>query len=333
MEKTVTPFVVFRLSGSLYGVKAESVREMLKLPELVPLEEAPPCIPGFFNLRGGIVPVMDLEMRLGHPPHGYSIDDALIIVEEGPPMGIIASEILSVEDIPPSAIEALSPMQKEGVRHHFIGGEASRGEDIVMLLDLDAVVDHGTGPGVAEGALRAFWPEASEEQREVLKERARGFSEPSSGLEAKGVMPFAVIALGGERFAIRCENIREFADLKDLTPVPCTPAHILGDTNLRGDILTVIDIRGRLGMSPAAPGPGSKVVVAEAGGVRAGVLADSVEEIAYLSPSEITPAPLSSGQTEDEYMLGAARRNEGVLSVIDLERMLTKGGLLVDETV
>lgn len=332
MENTDTSFVVFSLSGSLYGVRAGSVREMLKLPELTPIEESPFYIPGFFNLRGSIIPVMDLKMRFAHPSNGYSVDDSVIIVEEGPELGIIANEILSVEEISLAAIEGLSPIQKEGGLHRFIEGEAKRGGDIVMLLDLKALIDRRTGPEVNAEGLRAFWPEASQEEKSVLKDRARRLMEPSDG-PGKGGMPFAVIALGSESFAIGCESIREFADLKDITPVPCTPAHILGDTNLRGDILTVIDIRGPLGMSPAVPGPGSKVVVAEAGGVRAGVLADSIEEIVYLSPEEIVSTPLSPKPAEEEYMLGAARRNDGVLAVIDLKRMLTKGGLFVDEAV
>jgi len=61
MENENNRFLVFGNSGSLFAVTAQAVREIFALPEITPLEESPPCVVGVINLRGEIVPVMDLE--------------------------------------------------------------------------------------------------------------------------------------------------------------------------------------------------------------------------------------------------------------------------------
>src|SRR5665811_2304944 len=64
-------YLIFGHRGARYGLNVRAVREIVWLPELSPIEELPPYIAGVFNLRGRIVPVMDLGLRFGHPREPY----------------------------------------------------------------------------------------------------------------------------------------------------------------------------------------------------------------------------------------------------------------------
>ncbi|MBI5559824.1 MAG: chemotaxis protein CheW, partial [Deltaproteobacteria bacterium] len=77
------PYLIFRLHNSLYAVRASYVREMFYLPMLVPLEESPPFIAGVLNLRGKIVPVIDLDVRFGHAPGQRNLTDAVVVLDAG----------------------------------------------------------------------------------------------------------------------------------------------------------------------------------------------------------------------------------------------------------
>ena len=72
--------LIFNLDDARFGVDATRVRESVWLPELTPIEEAPPYIAGIFSLRGQIVPVTDLNLRFGHPARPYRLSDQIVIL-------------------------------------------------------------------------------------------------------------------------------------------------------------------------------------------------------------------------------------------------------------
>lgn len=101
-------FLIFSIQDSLLAIDAHVVREIHWLPELTPIEEAPPYVTGVFNLRGKIIPVIDLAIRLGHASQQYHLTDNLIVTEiEERLTGMIVNEVHEVTSIPPEDIEEL----------------------------------------------------------------------------------------------------------------------------------------------------------------------------------------------------------------------------------
>ena len=98
-----------------------------------------------------------------------------------------------------------------------------------------------------------FFQHAAPWEREILLERARSLASNLEERSASQHIPLAIVGLGGEYFGVELATVREFTDLQRITPVPCCPSFIVGDMNLRGDILTVVDIRQALQM-PVARG-------------------------------------------------------------------------------
>ena len=129
------PLLIFDLNSTRFGVDATLVRESVWLPELTPIEEAPPHIAGIFSLRGQIVPVSDLSLRFGHPARPYRLSDQIVILElDNLLMGLIVSEVLEVIEL---SAEAIRPPPKfDGEAHaRLVEGEVRVGDDIVTLLD------------------------------------------------------------------------------------------------------------------------------------------------------------------------------------------------------
>ena len=88
------PHLIFTLRGGVYAVPASAVREILWLPELTPVEESPRYVAGVLNLRGRIVPVIDLNVRFGHAPRPYHLEDSVILFEwEDAIAGLIVNSV------------------------------------------------------------------------------------------------------------------------------------------------------------------------------------------------------------------------------------------------
>ncbi|TAN75109.1 MAG: purine-binding chemotaxis protein CheW, partial [Gallionella sp.] len=128
--------LIFDLDGTRFGLDATLVRESVWLPELTPVEEAPPHIAGIFSLRGQIVPVTDLHLRFGHPARPYCISDQIVVLElDQLLIGLIVSEVREVIEV---SLDAIKPPPKfDGEAHaHLVEGEVRVGDDIVTLLDV-----------------------------------------------------------------------------------------------------------------------------------------------------------------------------------------------------
>lgn len=325
-----TPYLLFSLHGVRYAVDARAVREIFWLPELTPAEEAPPHIAGVVNLRGRIEPVANLELRFGHPPTRYRLSDSVVLLKaEDMSMGVIVHEVHDVAEIPADAIEPPPRYDQETTPHaRFIIGEAKVNETIVSLLDAASLI-HAPPLGAAAAAPPAFCPEATPEEREVFRSRARSRMQAEGSEDTAGQTPLAVVGLGGEYFGMELEAVREFAHLRHVVPAPCCPAHIAGNMNLRGDILTLVDIRPALKL-PQQDAM-AQVVVAEAGQLRVGVPVAQVFDVLYLRAADVAPPPAASGRSDDEYCKGVAHYGEKMVGILDMRKILAEGGLEVDE--
>jgi purine-binding chemotaxis protein CheW len=340
-------FLVFSLQGSLLALETLAVREIIWLLEITPLEEIPPYITGVINLRGRIIPVMDLTRRFGHAPQRYQLTDSIIVVAlEGVQAGLIVNEVNEVITISPEDIAASPAISLNGtLPPQFVTRVAKVGEDIIMLLnhvnllqddaldkalDEEVVLEEAPEPTAARSY---FCPDASPEERAIFRERARSLMEAPVDEGFAGLIPTAVVGLNGEYFGVDLELVRRFADLRHLTPIPCCPGHIVGNMNLRGNILTLVDVRGLLDLPGAAVNENSKVMVASLGDLAAGLVVDQVFDIIYLNPADIGPVPAAIQKSGEKYLKGTTPYGGKVMTILNLSNLLTSENLVVAEEV
>lgn len=178
-------------------------------------------------------------------------------------------------------------------------------------------------------------PNATPTEKAVFRQRAdslrQAITEEDSGVTEK--IPIAVVGLNGEYFGIDLNVVREFTNVRNLTPIPCCPNHIVGNMNLRGEIVTLVDIRNTLNLSIAPIKTCSKAVVIDVNEVVAGLSVEEVFDVMYLHPSDMTTVSIAANSGSNTYLKGTASYSEKMLSILDLPKILTKGGLAVDEEI
>lgn len=357
IEFVEAPFLIFRLGASLFAVPSLAVREILALPALSPLQETATFIVGVLNLRGAIVPVMDLSARFGHQAAPYRLDDSLIVLSwGGADVALIVHEVRSVGRIAATQIEAVPA---HGRQHDlpipFIAGVTQIKGEIVMILHLRHLLNWPAREEVPLSQTETFvstptlaphfdlqtWTRA---ERAVLEERATRLlpvTEKDADSAAERA-PVAIVALGGEEFGVELSAVREFVSVSAVATVPCCPPHILGQINLRGDIVTLVDVRRALRTARTEPhyfdsasrqsAPVPVVVVQQEDGP-VGVVIDDVRDVLYLREDErLTLASNDqNGGHNGQYFTGGALHEGRLLPLLNITKLFAEGELVVDE--
>jgi len=128
--------VGFRIGNETYGVRIGSVREIVRVPEITSVPNAPEAIEGVINLRGKIIPVMDLRKRFGSDAVAPDKKNRILVVElENKLLGLIVSSASEVLKIPPSEIAAPGTVFAEGESSYVTGVGKLKGR-LIILLDI-----------------------------------------------------------------------------------------------------------------------------------------------------------------------------------------------------
>ncbi|HSP00733.1 MAG TPA: chemotaxis protein CheW [Thioalkalivibrio sp.] len=135
---------------------------------------------------------------------------------------------------------------------------------------------------------------------------------------------YVTFRLAEETYAINVMQVQEVLRVSEIAPVPGAPHYVLVIVNLRGNVVTVIDARRRLGLDPREPDDASRVVIIEVSSQVVGILVDSVAEVIELGAAEIEPAPNVGNDESSKYIQGVASREGELTIVVDLNKLLSE---------
>lgn len=132
--------VAFSLGSELYGVDISKVREIIPSQKIVRVPRAPEFVEGIINLRGRVIPVLDLRKHFGLPRSQSAEDQRIILVEdEYDSIGVVVDAVSSVMQIPVDSIEP--PAQViVGPDVEYIEGIAKVDDDLIVLVDLTKII-------------------------------------------------------------------------------------------------------------------------------------------------------------------------------------------------
>ena len=143
-ENNDAQILTVALGEELFGIEVLSVQEIRGFTRLTPIPEADSGLKGLMNLRGTVIPVMDLRLRLGLEARDYDKFTLVVVVNVTDKLvGLVVDAVSAVKCIPGSHISPAPPSTT--VRPSLLSGVAKLGEDLVLMLDLELVVQ-----GVAE---------------------------------------------------------------------------------------------------------------------------------------------------------------------------------------
>ena len=132
----VRQLIVFTLEGREFALPVENVSEVLRMVTLAPVPESPMWMPGVINLRGAVVPVVDLRMRLALPHARWGVNTPIIVAQCGGRMlGLLADAVVELLTVPASSISP--PDDGIGATAAAAAGVARAGERLIFIFDLE----------------------------------------------------------------------------------------------------------------------------------------------------------------------------------------------------
>jgi len=142
MEKEIQ-VVGFRIGRETFGLPISIVREIVRVPEITSVPNAPDYIEGVINLRGRIIPIVDLRKRFGEKSFEPNKRNRIVVVEiDTRAIGLIVNSASEVLRIPPSEIEEPHNVFTEGELSYITGVGKLNGR-LVILLDLNRILQRG----------------------------------------------------------------------------------------------------------------------------------------------------------------------------------------------
>jgi len=183
------------------------------------------------------------------------------------------------------------------------------------LKAVDAAIEKGFSPG-------------PEEKRKILKARADLLAlEPEKEREDEQIEVVEFLLLN-EHYGIESHYIREVYPIKDFTPLPCAPPFVFGLINVRGQIISVIDIKKFFDMPEKGISDLNKVIIIHDEKMEFGVLADSIAGVRKIAVSEIEPPLPTLTGIREEFLRGVTGKQ---MVILDAARLLADRNIVVNE--
>ena len=169
---------------------------------------------------------------------------------------------------------------------------------------------------------------APDEKKAILRRRAKLLARQPLQEKTGDVLDVLEFLLTYETYAIEMRWVAETYPLKDLTPLPCTPPFVAGIINVRGRILSVIDIRKFFDLPEKGLTDLNKVIIVHDGEMEFGILADEILGTRTIPLSEVQPPLPTLTGIRKEYLMGVTRERTAIL---DGARLLSDKNLIVHD--
>ena len=305
--------VTFRLAGEELALPIKSVQEIIKLPEITRVPNTPSYVDGIGNLRGQILPVVNLRKRLGL--EDKERDDAtrvVVINSGGVTTGFVVDSVSEVMHIEKNVLEA-PPETSSGIEGQYLRGIAKidDGKRLVLILAEDQVL-----PELAELS-----------EIHSIAQVANESVEKSSVHHQSEVEQLVTFNVADEEFAVGIMQVKEIIRVTEITPVPKAPEYIVGVLSLRNQLLPIMDLRILFGEIAAKEKvDAQRIIVVDLEGVLTGILVDSVSEVLTLEKKSIEPPPVIVSRGESNRLRGVGKLENGkrLLMLLNIDRLVSK---------
>jgi purine-binding chemotaxis protein CheW len=149
-DETAT-LIVFSLGDAEYALPVQQIVEALRMVAITPMPESPESIAGVINLRGRVIPILDLRRRLGLPPCPFELRNPILVAADNRRfVGLVVDEVVQMLTLPTNAIDGPEAL---GKARQSVSSVARTGDRLIMILDLGSVCTVLDGVVIPEDAL------------------------------------------------------------------------------------------------------------------------------------------------------------------------------------
>lgn len=295
--------LVFHIGEEEFAIRLLNVKEIMRVPSMTKMPNAPLFIAGLCNLRDGLLPVIDSRKLFGMKPKEYNDSSRIIItVIHGKQMGITSDKVSQVINIKETAIKE-PPSSIKGLNDGVINGILilDNGKRVVMVLDSDKVIKSA---------------EFNENKKEWQGLSEKTIVSSIMKVEEKQIIIFT---MGSEEYAVNINHVKEIIRIPNIMKIPNTAKFIEGLFSIRGKLLAVLNLGQLLDIDCKKPDIYNRVVIIDDGSFSFGIIVDRVIEVISFENNLFIKQSKLIGGSSTEYIKGVINLNDGKRLVMMLE--------------
>jgi purine-binding chemotaxis protein CheW len=244
-------------------------------------------------------------------------DQRIIVVDaEGFVLGLVVDHVHEVLNVPKSLLEPPPRITSSGGMELSGVAKLDDGSRLIMLLDVASLMKDQKLRKVQDASAETVAEEKTGEER----------NSGAAGQELSEVQ-LVTFMLGAEEYGVPISQIQEIDRLAKITKVPKAAEFIEGITNLRGEVIPVLDTRKRFELEVKPPDDRTRIIIVDLGGVKTGLVVDSVREVLNLARKDVAPPPEAIGSGIDQqFISGIGKVDSGkrMIVLLDVERILNR---------
>jgi purine-binding chemotaxis protein CheW len=293
-------YLTFRVDSQLYALPSQHVGEVMLVPPLARIPQAPAALLGVANLRGSVLPVASLRTLLAKPEASELPDARAIVLDVGAPVAVVVDAVEALEHIEAAQIETRQKELSAEGEEKLIGAfPVGRDNVVAKILDIQAMLELAfINRGRAERQVRT----------------SHGVNAAAARRAASNAEMLVTFEVAGQEFALPLKAVQEILPVPAaVTSVAHADAVVLGMTSVRDQLLPVMSLRRLLGFSAAQLVDGrEKVIVANVAGSQVGLVADDARSVLAADAELVEPIPaVLAARTGGESRIRSIFRGEG----------------------
>jgi len=310
---TERQLVTFLLGEDEFGADIMDVKEIIRVPEITKVPNAPGYVEGACNLRGNVLPIIDGRTRFNLEKKEKDESSRVLVIDvEGKATGVVVDKVSEVMRVNTSDIEA-PPQIVKNVDYDYLNGvvKLDHGNRLVMLLDVvKALKINNAEKGIIK-----------DNDKNLHQHNFKSNSSNSESIDEEQLVSFL---LEEEEYAIGIMKVKEIIRVPQIVKVPNCEAYIDGVVSIRNNLLPIINLRTYFGMGHLELNDQTRILVVDMGTFVAGIMVDRISEVLRV-PSDVIQAPPKFSVESEEQLKGVAKLNNGkrMILILDPSKIIT----------
>jgi len=297
-------FVSFVVGDEEYAFDIGVVKEILRLTEITAVPNAPSHVRGLLTVRSVLLPILDLRTMLGMHETDAEDQRVLVVEVEGLTVGLLVDKVNEVLRVPVSVIDDTPKLAAGGQELRSVA-QLDDGKRLILILNERGLIDLEEVSEIVDG----------KQDQSAIEKRTEGT------VEEKQLVTFF---LGDEEYGFEITQVQEINRLGEVTRLPKAPSFVAGVTNLRGQVVPLINLRQRFSLESKKPDDRTRIIIIEIAGSRTGIIVDQVNEVLRLLAKDIEPTPSivnSSHGDSSDFMSGVCKVDNGDRMILLMDTM------------
>jgi purine-binding chemotaxis protein CheW len=310
------------LDSQTFAFHLQDVEEIVRVPSNISqLPQSVPSVLGLVNLRGRIIPIVDLAGCIGMMRTEINEASRIVITQNSDfgSVGFVVAKVNNVVSIAESEREEVPSMCNDGAEAGVLEAvyRSNGGKRLVSIINLSNIYS------------RALSSALTDITNDVHRESDMNESE-SVSIKEDDCEQYVIFWINGQEYGVSIDDTQEITRVPEkLESVPSTPDYLKGIVNLRGTVLPVIDLRSRLGIPSSASSERQRIVVLTKDKQRTGFIVDGVAEVKTVVKQTIEVAPsLSDVQSEFLGRLIKLNDEKRIIQIIEPNVLLNDNAVL-----